>query len=98
MPGSADATLQAPAPGVALDVLARLIARLPRRWLAALGACVGWIAGTLFRYRRAHVESAMERAGIPGARDRARSLYRELGTSLLEVLSLGVLRATPRGA
>jgi KDO2-lipid IV(A) lauroyltransferase len=50
---------------------------------------VGWIAGTVLRYRRAHVERAMERAGISAPRDWARSLYRELGTSLLEVVSLG---------
>lgn len=75
--------------GGGLDLLAALVARLPQRWLGALGAFVGWLAGNVFRYRRAHVERAMEQAGIPGSPGRVRSLYKELGISLLEVVSLG---------
>jgi KDO2-lipid IV(A) lauroyltransferase len=41
------------------------------------------------RYRRAHVEHAMRRAGITDVGATARSLYRALGISMVEVLSLG---------
>jgi Kdo2-lipid IVA lauroyltransferase/acyltransferase len=61
---------------------------LPWSKLAALGAALGWIAGSVLRIRRAHVEGAMRAAGIgdPGAE--ARAMYRSLGTSALELLHM----------
>jgi KDO2-lipid IV(A) lauroyltransferase len=78
-------------------VLSRVVARLPRAWVTALGCAVGWVAGSVLRYRRAHVEQAMLRAGIADVRASARATYRALGISMVEVLSLGASpRATER--
>jgi KDO2-lipid IV(A) lauroyltransferase len=81
-------------PEAGLWLLSALVARLPARGVRALGAAVGWIAGSVLRYRREHVEDAMRRASIPDAPARARALYRALGISMVEVLSLG---ASPGG-
>jgi KDO2-lipid IV(A) lauroyltransferase len=99
VPGSADrlrasrAALAAPA-GVALRVLSVLAGRLPWAGVRALGALVGWLAGSVLHYRRAHVEDAMRAAGIADASVLARAMYRALGISMVEVLALG---ASPRG-
>jgi KDO2-lipid IV(A) lauroyltransferase len=51
---------------------------------------IGWLAGTVLRVRRAHVERSMKLAGI--ARSRAGAIasmmYRSLGSSLVEMLWL----------
>jgi KDO2-lipid IV(A) lauroyltransferase len=73
----------------ALALLAAAVARLPESGRTALGRAIGWFAGSVLRYRRAHVEQAMRRAGIPDVRACARSMYRALGVSMVEVLSLG---------
>jgi Kdo2-lipid IVA lauroyltransferase/acyltransferase len=70
----------------ALRLVARLVGRLPRRWLAGLGAALGWIAGSLLRIRRSLVEGAMDRAGIRSPRQSARRMYDELGRGLAELL------------
>src|SRR5258708_3698803 len=80
-----------------LALLAAVVARLPGWALTALGQAVGWFAGSVLRYRRAHVEHAMRRAGVADVRGQARSMYRALGVSMVEVLSLGAsARATSR--
>lgn len=55
------------------------------RWLSLV---LAWVVGDVLRVRRAHVEAAMERAGIPDPEGTARAMYRELGRALLELLSL----------
>ncbi len=72
-----------------LHAIAWLVARLPPRWLPALGAFVGFVARVLVRYRRGHVLEAMERAGLREPRSTARALYRRLGEGLAELLWLG---------
>jgi KDO2-lipid IV(A) lauroyltransferase len=52
----------------------------------AAGALVGWLAGTVLRIRRAHVEHAMKRAGVVDAADVARAMYRRLGVALVDLL------------
>ena len=47
-----------------LRALSALAAAVPWRCLRAVGAVVGWIAGSAFRIRRAHVEAAMRAAGV----------------------------------
>jgi KDO2-lipid IV(A) lauroyltransferase len=72
----------------------------PRRALPALGSALGWVAGSVFRIRRAHVERSMKLAGI--ARSRAGAIasmmYRSLGASLLEMLWLAAHPELPASA
>jgi KDO2-lipid IV(A) lauroyltransferase len=81
--GSAESDL-----GVAWRWLLAAIGRLPLGALGVAGALVGWLAGTLLRIRRRHVEGAMRAAGIAEATvpRTARAMYRSLGTSLVETL------------
>jgi KDO2-lipid IV(A) lauroyltransferase len=80
-----------------LGLFAAVVVRLPASWANALGRAIGWLAGSVLRYRRAHVERAMHVAGISNVGTRARAMYRELGVSMIEVLSLGAsARATDR--
>jgi lauroyl/myristoyl acyltransferase len=72
----------------ALRGLAYLVGRLPFRWLGGLGAPLAWLAGTVLRIRRAHVECAMARAGLLEPARTARAMYASLGRSVLEVLWL----------
>jgi Kdo2-lipid IVA lauroyltransferase/acyltransferase len=51
-----------------------------------LGALLGWLAGSVLRIRRAHVEGAMQAAGIAHPGRLARGMYRALGTSVFEFL------------
>jgi KDO2-lipid IV(A) lauroyltransferase len=51
-----------------------------------MGAALGWIAGSLLRIRRAHVEGAMRRAGIAEPAASARAMYGSLGRSVFEFL------------
>jgi KDO2-lipid IV(A) lauroyltransferase len=71
-----------------LRVLARAVGLLPWRVLPALGTLLGWIAGSVLRVRRAHVERSMRAAGIRDVGGEARAMYRSLGTSALELLYL----------
>ncbi|HZU82948.1 MAG TPA: lysophospholipid acyltransferase family protein [Polyangiaceae bacterium] len=61
---------------------------MPWRVLPAVGAVLGFIAGSLLRIRRAHVEGAMRAAGVASPRSQARAMYRALGTSAIELLYL----------
>lgn len=74
----------------ALDALLRAIAAIvalaPRRAREALGAAIGWLAGSVLRIRRAHVERAMARAAI--ARGEAAGMYASLGVGVAELLAL----------
>jgi KDO2-lipid IV(A) lauroyltransferase len=53
-----------------------------------LGAFVGWLAGSVLRIRRSHVEAAMAAAGLPRPAAQARAMYAALGASALEFLWL----------
>jgi KDO2-lipid IV(A) lauroyltransferase len=75
--------------GPVLRLVAALVGRLPWRALDSLGALLGWLAGSVLRIRRAHVEEAMHLAGVSGERARARAMYRALGRSAAEFLWLG---------
>ncbi|WP_394820935.1 lysophospholipid acyltransferase family protein [Pendulispora albinea] len=81
-------SIGAGSPSRLLAGLGWLIAKLPPAVLRVLGACIGFLAGSLLRIRRAHVEQAMEAGGIRHPRSSARAMYRSLGTSLFEFLWL----------
>ncbi len=51
-----------------------------------LGALLGWLAGSVLRIRRAHVETSMRTAGVAHTAREARRMYAELGTSAIEFL------------
>jgi KDO2-lipid IV(A) lauroyltransferase len=55
-----------------------------------LGALLGWLAGSLLRIRRRHVEGSMRRAGIARAPAEARAMYAALGASAVEFLWMAV--------
>ena len=59
---------------------------MPYRWLRALGAVIGWLAGSVLRIRRAHVERAMINAGVAAPGRTARAMYRALGAGVMELL------------
>jgi Kdo2-lipid IVA lauroyltransferase/acyltransferase len=87
-PSSSDDRLgRAPGP-LWMRALAAAVARLPFRWLRALGAALGLLAGSALRIRRRHVEASLRRAGIPGASAVARGMYASLGTGIFELLWL----------
>ncbi|WP_394848992.1 lysophospholipid acyltransferase family protein [Pendulispora brunnea] len=65
-----------------------LVAKLPPIAHRALGACLGFVAGSVLRIRRNHVERAMAAGGIADPARAARGMYRSLGISLLEFLWL----------
>ncbi len=71
-----------------MRAIAWMIARLPFGALRPLGALVGWLAGSLLRVRRRHVEASMARAGIAPAPRIAAQMYRSLGVGLCELLWL----------
>jgi len=68
--------------------LAVAVSALPWRALGWAGAFVGWLAGSVLRIRRAHVEEAMRVAGVETPATTARGMYRSLGASALEFLWL----------
>jgi KDO2-lipid IV(A) lauroyltransferase len=68
--------------------LARGVSTLSFGDLGVFGGAVGALTGDLLRVRRAHVESAMARAGVEDPVASARAMYACLGTSALEVLWL----------
>lgn len=76
---------EAPSAG-ALDALAWLVARFPYAWLRAFGALLGFVAGTLLRIRRRHVETSLVRAGLDARA--ASGMYRSLGAGVFELLWL----------
>lgn len=71
-----------------LTFVATIVARLPWRRLALLGAMLGWFAGRVLRIRRAHVLASMRRAGLEAPEDAANAMYRGLGTGVFELLWL----------
>jgi KDO2-lipid IV(A) lauroyltransferase len=79
--------------GLVLRALAALVGLTPWRALGPLGAALGWLAGSVLRIRRRHVEDAMRAAGMANERGLARSMYRGLGRSTLELLWLGGRRS-----
>lgn len=66
------------------------LARLPRLGVRVVGGFLGWLAGSVLRIRRAHVEASMRAAGIPNAAATARGMYRALGQSAVEFSWLAV--------
>lgn len=85
------------APGLAppgpLRFLAAAAGALPFRDLPVFGRALGALVGDVLRVRRAHVEAAMERAGILAPAAAAGAMYRALGTSFAELLWLGGARS-----
>ena len=57
-------------------------------WLAMAGAFVGWIAGSVLRIRRRHVERSMLAAAIARPASTAAEMYGALGVSAMEFLWL----------
>ena len=56
-------------------------------WLLRVaGALLGWLAGSVLRIRRAHVEACMRAANLTDAAAHARAMYASLGASALEFL------------
>jgi len=55
-----------------------------------LGALLGWLAGSVLRIRRRHVEESMRTAGIARAAVEARAMYASLGASAVEFLWMAV--------
>jgi len=55
-----------------------------------VGALLGWLAGSVLRIRRAHVEGAMRAAGIAHPGRQARAMYSALGASVVEFLWMAV--------
>ncbi|HEY8088045.1 MAG TPA: lysophospholipid acyltransferase family protein [Polyangiaceae bacterium] len=53
-----------------------------------IGALLGWLAGSVLRIRRSHVEASMAAAGIERPRERASAMYAALGASLVEFLAM----------
>jgi KDO2-lipid IV(A) lauroyltransferase len=66
------------------------------RWsrLRSVGAIVGWIAGSVLRVRRSHVEQSIRAAGLEGPGRVATEMYRALGTSAVEFLWLSADRGS----
>jgi KDO2-lipid IV(A) lauroyltransferase len=71
-----------------LRALAAIVGCLPWTALAFPGRMLGWLAGTVLRIRRDHVEDAMRAAGIEGPRRQAAAMYASLGRSAFEFLWL----------
>jgi KDO2-lipid IV(A) lauroyltransferase len=82
--------------GSLLRLLALLVGLLPWGALAVLGRAIGWLAGSVLRIRRAHVESAMGAAGIEGPSREADAMYEALGRSAFEFLWMARRGARPR--
>ncbi len=74
--------------GLLLRALAALLGLLPWRALRAIGAAVGWIAGSVLCIRRVHVEDAMRAARIADVPAQSRAMYAALGASAVEFLWL----------
>jgi KDO2-lipid IV(A) lauroyltransferase len=81
-----------------LRLLTAVVGRLPWRAVGTIGAALGWIAGSVLRIRRAHVEASMLAAGFERPAPSARAMYRSLGISAAELLWLGAPRNASRRA
>ena len=73
---------------LSLRLLASAVALLSWGALARAGAAIGWLAGSLFRIRRAAVLEAMTRAHVANPKREARAMYASLGTGVMELLWL----------
>lgn len=62
----------------------------PTRWLAVLGALLGWFVGGVLRVRARHVLASLARAEIPAGPAVARAMYRSLGTGVFELVHLAL--------
>ncbi len=71
-----------------MRALAWLVACLPYRSLALLGALIGAFVGSVLRVRRRHVQACLARAGFDEPGKLARRMYRSLGVGLFELLWL----------
>jgi KDO2-lipid IV(A) lauroyltransferase len=80
----------------ALCVVATIVARVPRRARASLGSALGFLAGSVFRIRRALVAGAMARAGIVAPDAVAAAMYRRLGRGVFDLLHLAGASAAER--
>ncbi len=81
------------AAALAVAALVAILWRFAWQLAAPLGAAIGWLAGSVIRIRREHVEESLRAAGID---DRvAGAMYRSLGRGLCE---LGALALSPRRA
>ena len=69
-----------------LSGLSFALSLLPFRAMRLLGVPLGWLAGSVLRIRRAHVERAMQTAGIAAPSKAAAAMYRALGASIFELL------------
>jgi KDO2-lipid IV(A) lauroyltransferase len=78
---------EAPGP-LWMRALAAAVARLPFRWMRALGGALGFLAGSVLRIRRRHVEAALALAGVPSASSAATGMYASLGAGIFELLWL----------
>lgn len=72
-----------------------MISVLPWWAMRPLGAMLGFVAGSVLRIRRGHVDRAMERVG---ARASAAAMYRALGAGVFELLWLASASKTRRDA
>jgi KDO2-lipid IV(A) lauroyltransferase len=72
--------------GLFLRVLAALVGCLSWPALDGAGRALGWLAGSLLRIRRAHVEAALTAAGVREPSREARAMYAALGRSAFEFL------------
>ena len=82
---------------VLLRLMTALVGALPWGALGPLGAAIGWIAGSVLRIRRQHVEASMRAAGVERAPRVARAMYRSLGASAVELLWLASGRGDATG-
>ena len=58
--------------------------------MRVLGALLGWLAGSVLRIRRGHVEASMRTAGIARVSREARAMYASLGFSAVEFLCMAL--------
>jgi Kdo2-lipid IVA lauroyltransferase/acyltransferase len=63
-----------------------------------LGVLLGWLAGSVLRIRRVHVERSMRAAGIDRPARQARAMYASLGWSAMELLWTALRRPVLEGA
>ena len=69
-----------------MRAVAWITGRLPWAWMRLFGALLGFLAGSILRVRRRHVEGCLQAAGLPEAI--APHVYRSLGAGVFEILWL----------
>ncbi len=79
---------------ILLRVSVALTAWLPLRALGPIGSALGFVVGSVVRYRRRHVEEAMDRAHVSAPHAVASSMYARLGRALVRLLWLAGGRAS----